>query len=249
MKRFFVDTSLAEGMLLQLSGREHSDEIKHMMKVMRLKAGDKIFVSNGQGVEATAKIDTMERDSVELSIMDIRRADENAPILTLCQAVIKGPKMDWLVEKITEIGVRELFPILSEHTVAANESSGQRVERWERIAKSAVKQSGALYLPKIHSPLAIADCLATLPKDASILKIVLHPEAAALPLARIIQNAAQPKRLIMMVGPEGGFSDVEIKLLKDNGFLLAQMGDTILRGESAGFLAPAIALHLFESKQ
>ena len=247
MKRFFLAENFTPHAILQLTKQSHSDELHHLSKVLRLSAGATVKLTNGQGQGALAKILSLHKESAELEIIQLENIPPPPAHLCLWQAVLKGPKMDWLVEKITECGVRELQPVLTQFTVVGNESE-KRVERWERITHSALKQSGAPFLPRVHAPLSLEKALSTIHPQSW--KIFLHPDPTAEALAKIcLQASAATAHITLAIGPEGGFSDAEVKLLKEQGFIPAHLGSNILRGETAGLLASAFLLQLLEIKQ
>lgn len=244
MRRFFVDSDFSPGQVLLLSGDDFRDEIKHMTKTLRLQPGAEIGLLNGRGGFALAKIQKISRDAVELLVAS---ASERLPRwrIHLVQAALKGPRMDWLVEKITEWNAVALYPVWTEFSVAAEE--GGRIDRWQRIAQAAIKQSGAGLLPEIHAVQDLAAVDAALPKGCA--RVVLHPEAGAQPLAalarQIVADAAlsQNRDIALLIGPEGGFSDSEIEKLRARGWRMAALGETILRGETAGIAGTAILSH------
>jgi 16S rRNA (uracil1498-N3)-methyltransferase len=164
LRNFFYDGTLTLHEEIQFSGRDFADELKHMTKVLRLQSGQKIGLVNGRGLLATAEILELHRELASLKIIEVK--ESIPPVrLHLCIAPLKGPRMDWLVEKITELGVASLRPVLTEFTVA-NEENADRAERWLRIAKSAVKQSGSGWIPEIHAPQPLQSAISHIPANS-----------------------------------------------------------------------------------
>ncbi len=244
-KRFFIREHFSEGILVSLEDAEYASELKHMIKVMRLKKGDKLLLTNDQGQEASAQIEALSKSSATLKILSVKTIQKLGPSLLLAQAILKGPKMDWLVEKITELGVEEFQPCTTEFTVAAPQEGEGRIGRWQRIAEAALKQSGSGTLPQIY-PAQELEKFAT-PPNTEEWRLVLHIDGeteilwAALNAKK--EASPLPKKIVLCIGPEGGFSEDELKQLKQKGFQSVSLGHSILRGETAGIVAISIARH------
>jgi 16S rRNA (uracil1498-N3)-methyltransferase len=234
MKRFLVRQSLSVGARLQLN----REESRHALKVLRLAVGDHALVADGQGQEAKARVVSADRDGVWLEVEALSASARPQAAIELIQGVLKGPRMDWLVEKITELGVETLRPVTTDFSV----SKGEREDRWERIAESALKQSGNLRLPDILRTASLAEALAGLGEG---FRVHLHP-SAPFSLAKILAEARNPGRVILAVGPEGGFSPAEEKLLAGAGFRPAALSKNVLRGETGAIVAAAITRHLID---
>lgn len=236
MRRFFVpEQSFTPGAQLKLS----PEETKHAAKVLRMEAGAEVLLLNGKGSEARARFLSLGPEGAEVEILEVRTL-EKAIRLELLQAPLKGPKMDWLVEKLTELGVDALWPARTQRTVAA----GEKEERWQRIAQAAVKQSGNPSMPEIHSVLPLSEAVARLPEAT---KILLQP-GASLSLAEAVRGAkaAGAQAVVLAIGPEGGFTPDEERQLAESGFVAACLSKQVLRGETAAIAALAIAAHCID---
>lgn len=245
-RRFFVDSkTFQKGSVMRLSSPDYADELKHLVKVLRYAVGDEIQLTNGRGLEARVRIRRLSREEAELEILECTEKKRSGPELNLCQSVLKGPKMDWLVEKATELGVRAIIPILSERTVGMEENSKNKVERWKRISTSAVKQSGSGFLLRIGESVVLENFQA--PESGAC--IVLEPDPTARPLFALAQDLARKKDLrevYLFIGPEGGWSNEELALMHSRGFYFAHLGENILRGETAAICSAGIVLHAFD---
>lgn len=237
MKRFLVNEELAAGARIRLS----PEESKHCVRVMRLGPGDSILLANGRGLEAEAKILTAEKSGVEVEVTTLRDSAARGFHLDLLQAPLKGPRMDWLVEKATELGVDAIHVVESEHAVAG----GERSERWQRIAQAAMKQSGNPRLPQIHDAAPLSEVLKRLPP--AFAGFLLSPSAKA-GLAEAVQArlSGGATHFVLVIGPEGGFSKAEEEAFQSRGFQPCLLSTQILRGETAALTALAIALHALE---
>jgi len=236
MRRFFVEGTLTPGARLTLS----PEETKHAARVLRLTEGAEILLLNGLGLEARARLLSLGIEGAEAEVLEVREILK--PVrLELLQAPLKGPKMDWLVEKATELGVDAIWPARTERTVAA----GEKEDRWARIAQSAVKQSGNPSFPKLHALQPLDEVIARLPSDAT--RVHLQPGAGA-SLYEVISGAKAggARTIILAIGPEGGFSPAEEAKLTKAGFLPASLSRQVLRGETAALAALAIAAHCID---
>jgi 16S rRNA (uracil1498-N3)-methyltransferase len=237
MKRFLVSEPLSSGTRVNLS----PEESKHCTRVMRLGAGDTILLTDGKGLEAEAKILSAEKSGVVAEVKELRASASRPFRFELIQAPLKGPRMDWLMEKATELGVDALHVMDSQFAVAG----GERSERWQRLAQSAMKQSGNLRLPEIHESAPLAEVLARIPSGFS--GFLLSP-GSPLALAEAITGGLKSGKthVVLAIGPEGGFSREEEQAFEARGFLPCRLSSQILRGETAALAALAIALHTLE---
>lgn len=229
MRRFLVGGGLKAGATLTLS----PEESKHAVKSLRLTEGSTIALIDGRGLEAEGLLRSADMGGALVEILSVREAEASLPI-EIIQATLKGPKMDWLVEKLTEIGVAEIRLAITKHTVA----TGEKIERWQRIAQSAVKQSGNPQIPSIHAAKPLAELLPLLGEG---LKILLQPGADKGLAELIRENKGQ--RVMLAIGPEGGFTPDEERYLQEAGFVPAALSRQILRGETAALVAAALAAH------
>jgi len=237
MKRFLVAGNLALGARIELS----PEEAKHCTRVMRLGVGDSLILTNGRGVEAEAKILSAEKAGVVVEITNICEQAPSPFRCELIQAPLKGPRMDWLVEKATELGVSALHVMDSQYSVAG----GERSDRWKRLAQAAMKQSGNPQFPEIFDAAPLGEILGRMRGPFS--GFLLSPSAQiglADGVALALKNGAT--NLVLAIGPEGGFSREEDEVFQARGFLPCRISRQILRGETAAISALSIALHTLE---
>lgn len=229
MSRFYVPQPRIEKGMLKIEG----DEVKHIRKVLRLKAGDEIIVFDGLGKEFEGAIVEEGLSSVVIKIQNIFSSKRDSPLeVTLAQSLLKGEKMDYLIQKATELGVKEIIPFFSSRSVPLLEKSKKlkRHHRWERIAIEASKQCGRGVVPKIESLQDYSDMLQTASPDT--LRLILW-EKEGIKLKEILERLKEKKKIFFIIGPEGGFSQLEVDEAKKTGFIPVTLGRRILRAETA----------------
>ncbi|MGE3261511.1 MAG: 16S rRNA (uracil(1498)-N(3))-methyltransferase [Bacteriovoracia bacterium] len=239
MKRFLVRDPLIVGQKVQLP----PEEARHAYKVLRLGIDDEVLLTDGYGKEAHGRIVESAKEATFVEVLSVMvKANTRKISVEILQAPLKGSRMDWLVEKLTELGVDTLHPVQTEHTVATTEKE----DRWIRLVQAAVKQSGNLRPLKIQALLPLADALKAEAKLPG-LKLLLSPSAPlSLAKALLEKISAKPPRIVLAIGPEGGFSKAEEEELIRQGFQAVALSHQILRGETAGLTAAAITLHLVD---
>jgi 16S rRNA (uracil1498-N3)-methyltransferase len=230
MARFYVANPQIEEGMLKIEG----DEVKHIRKVLRLKAGDEIVVFDGLGKEFEGTIVEEGLSSVMIKIQNIFSSKGDSPFeVTLAQSLLKGEKMDYLIQKTTELGVKEIIPFFSSRSVPLLEKSRRlkRHHRWEKIAIEASKQCGRGVVPKIESLQDYSDMLHAASTDD--LRLILW-EREGIKLKEVLGRSKEKMKVFFIIGPEGGFSQDEVDESKRAGFLPVTLGRRILRAETAG---------------
>jgi len=209
------------------------EEVKHIRKVLRLKKGDEITVFDGLGKEFEGTLVQEGLSSVVIRIQNVYSSKKDSPLeVTLAQSLLKGEKMDYLIQKATELGVKEIIPFLSSRSVPLLERSRRlkRHHRWERIAIEASKQCGRGVVPKIEFLQDYSDMLRTAASNA--LRLIFW-EKEGIKLKEILERSKERKKIFFVIGPEGGFSQGEIEAGKGAGFIPVTLGRRILRAETA----------------
>lgn len=228
-ERFFL-AAAPQGGRAVLTG----DEARHLSRVLRAKPGDELVVFAGTGMEWPARIVAVGRDAVELETGPARQDPTPAcPAVTIAVALPKGERQKWLVEKLTELGVARLVPLATDRGVA--EATAAARTRLGRTVIEACKQCGRNTLLEIAEPLSVADLLGGRAADETA--ILTDPHAPPLDVAAI----GTARRVIGLVGPEGGFTPEELAAAAAAGAIQAGLGPHILRVETA---AVALAARL-----
>lgn len=209
-------------------------DLAHMRRVLRLRPGSRVLLWDAEGAEHEAVIRAYEGGVAAMTVVRSYRPERESPLaVTLAQAVGKGDKMDWIVEKTTELGVTRVAPFFSSHTVPrfGGDKVERRRERWRKIAAAAARQSGRTRIPEIDEP-DLFD--ATLDRDWRCdARLLFWEGARGRGLASLRQELHGPRSVLVMVGPEGGFSQEEVARAAAHGFRTVGLGRRILRTETA----------------
>jgi 16S rRNA (uracil1498-N3)-methyltransferase len=220
-------------------------ESHHAIDVLRLKKGDRTTVFNGLGAEATVEIVEAKTERVSLRLLQQARTAPLACAITLGQAVPKGKNMDLIVEKAVEIGASAVAPLLSERTVvkADAEEVIRKRDKWQRVAVEAAKQCGQNWLPQVGKPQTPKEYFASGEKFDLMLIASLQP--GALPVKTVLaeHGSIRPKRMLVLVGPEGDFTPAEINLAKSHGCRPITLGPIVLRTETAAIYCLSVLAH------
>jgi 16S rRNA (uracil1498-N3)-methyltransferase len=238
--RVFIDSPLTPGQGAPLSNWA-SD---HLLRVLRLADGALVTGFNGDGHDYSCTL-MRSGKTAYLRVDEQLQVNSESPLkITLAQAVARGEKMDWILQKATELGVHRIMPIITERTeVRFNEErTNRRIAHWTGVLRSACEQSGRAQVPEISEPIDLAFWLSSLTHETS-LKIALHPEAGE--GIRELTAPLQTSEITIAIGPEGGFSSRDLSLLKLAQFKLLRFGPRVLRTETAGvaLLAAVQAMH------
>jgi len=242
MARFFLpQANIQEG-----RGVVHGQELTHLMKVLRLRAGDCVTVFDNTGWEHEAVIETLTSERGELKIVESHPTDRDPSIpITLAVGLTKGEKLDWVIEKATELGVTTIIPLSSTFTVPKldKEKIDKRAERWRKIAVSAAKQCGRSRVSEVR-PLCSFENFLHEPWPET-LKLIFWENETEQSLRELFQKCPGANSVLLAVGPEGGFSKSEVELANARGFQSVHMGRRILRAETAALGALTIVQFLW----
>jgi 16S rRNA (uracil1498-N3)-methyltransferase len=211
----------------------------HAREVLRLHAGARVQVFDGEGVEFAAVLDEVSRRTVSARLgRRIEPRPESPLRLVLALSPLKGDRMELAVQKVTELGVSEIWPVVTDRTDAAARPAlrGTRSERWDRVASGAAEQCGRAVVPRLQPTTTLAGLIER-PFEGTrvvLLETASHPQLPATPHSRV-------EPLLLLVGPAGGFEPAEAKELAGAGFKPVSLGPRILRSETAAVAAVAIA--------
>jgi len=242
MRYFFIEPSLAVGPVVSITGTE----VHHIKNVLRLKPGDGLRLFDGTGFEYEAVIISVSAKDVTVEIQrKLKAAVKPGAQIIVAQAFLKEKKMDDLVRKLCELGVAQWIPFFSQHAIARPDAKrlAGRSRRWQRIATEAVKQCRRIVTPRIGDALSFDEVLDF--SDSCDLKLVFWENESSRLSSELASEENLPKKILVMLGPEGGFTDQEISRVQNCGFISAGLGPRILRAETATIAAVALVQYLF----
>lgn len=233
VNRAYVDAQLAVGIRLALP----DGAAAHMVRVLRLGVGDACVLFNGDGHDHDARIVSADKRGAEVEVIATREVDNESPLrIVLVQGIARGEKMDWILQKATELGVAAFVPVNSDRSEVKldGERAGKRLAHWQSVVVSACEQSWRARVPEVSPPHALASALVALPGES--LRFMLDPDAR-----NDIATIAPPdwRSVVLAIGPEGGWSPRDRAALADAGFAGLRLGPRILRTETAGIAAIA----------
>jgi len=236
MARFFLPMQQIQDHRATLIGAE----LNHLRRVLRLRTEDRVVLFDDGGCEHEGIIRDLSEDRAEIEILRSYRVDNESPLKTiLALGLTKGEKMDWVVEKATELGVHTILPFFSSYTVPKlNERNmAQRSERWQKIAVSAAKQCGRARIPEILALTEFRDLLNAVSRDA--LRLLFWEKECEQRLSELKETRTVISEVVVTIGPEGGFSAQEAAMALGQGFEAVGLGRRILRAETAAVAALA----------
>ncbi|SDU27295.1 16S rRNA (uracil(1498)-N(3))-methyltransferase [Pseudomonas yamanorum] len=234
LSRFFVDAPLSLGDHELPEAQAH-----YISRVLRMNEGDAVQLFDGSGQEFRASLLEVGKKRVVVQVTETFAGQVESPLqIHLGQGLSRGERMDWAIQKATELGVNEITPIFSDRCEVRlkDERADKRLQHWRQVAISACEQCGRSRVPVIHPPQLLADWLKQAEAD---LKLVLHP------VAEPLVSHAKPGSLAFLIGPEGGLTDGEVETAQGAGFHSARLGPRVLRTETAPVVALAVAQQLW----
>lgn len=225
--RFYCPISLPDAGLFDLP----SEAAHHAIRVLRMREGDAIQLFDGEGAARYARISIIQGKHVQAQIIGIAPATKSSALhITLAQAMTSSEKMDWIVQKATELGAAEVQPVQTQRSVAklTQERADKRAEHWRGVVIGACEQSGRNDLMPVHPPVDLSHWLAEI-RNEPCSKFMLQPDGAM----ALHTHPKPADRVILLIGPEGGFTADEISMAQQAGFNPVILGPRILRTETA----------------
>jgi 16S rRNA (uracil1498-N3)-methyltransferase len=233
LTRVHVDAPLAVGARVTLP----ESPANHLVRVLRLDAGAECVLFNGDGHDYGARLASASRRGVEADVVSVQAVDNESPLhIVLLQGIARGEKMDLILQKATELGVAAIMPVQAERSEVKLDAArlAKRIAHWDSVIVSACEQSGRARIPALSPPASLADAAAAVPEDA--VRLTLDPDGE-----RSLATLAAPPglRVVIAIGPEGGWSPRDRAILQGAGFEGLRLGPRVLRTETAGLAAIA----------
>lgn len=221
---------------LEIRGERHH----YLTRVLRLEPGDALQVFDGEGRAFAAKVTAIEADLATVALGEPVEASR-APRIAIVQGLPKGDKLEWIIQKGTELGAWAFAPATTERAVVKLDPkrAADRQQRWQKIAEEAARQCGRSDVPQVQPVRPLLDAVAAFP-DAQVL--VLDEEERALRLSEAVRREEGPR--VLVIGPEGGLSREEVAALVARGALPVTLGQRVLRTETASLAALSVLAHL-----
>lgn len=241
MHKFFTPKELINGDVAKIIG----DDVKHIYKVLRISEGEKVTLNNCEGVEYLGRVKSVSKQEVLIEILEKLESNNESDVkIYLFQGLPKSQKMDLIVQKGTELGIAEFIPTITHRVDVKLKGEFKKLDRLNRIALEAAKQSKRSIVPKVSQPIEFDEVLE---KTNSLdLLIVPYENANNFGIKTLINKLRKEnvidnlKTIGIFVGPEGGIEEYEIERLKDKGAHIVTLGKRILRTETAGFVATSL---------
>ena len=208
------------------------DESRHIMKVLRYKIDDLITLFDSEGMTYECVIKAFENERITAEIIEkIENENSETTKIVLAQAVLKSKKMDSVIQKSTELGISRIIPFFSSRTIPKwnSDKCFDKAEHWRNIVKASVKQSGIRKMPCVDNIISYDEIISS---NLNMNKILLYEKERNVSFKKIINTITFPSDILIMVGPEGGFTIEEVSRAKQSGFLTTSIGKLILRAET-----------------
>lgn len=224
-----------------------SEDANHLKKVLRINVGDKITVCDGAGIDYTVRVSEIGKNEIECDIIDRQKSDTEPNInITLYQGLPKAAKMDYIIQKNTELGISKIVPAKLARCVVKLENKAaedKKCERWQKIAVASAKQSGRGIVPEIGNPMTVDEIIEDV-KDYDLVFVPYECEDQSR-LKTIVESAPDAKDIAFIIGPEGGFDISEIEKLKAAGIKTVTLGKRILRTETAAEAVVSMLMYAY----
>jgi 16S rRNA (uracil1498-N3)-methyltransferase len=228
---FLLDSEVQVGVVTL-----RDDKARYLSTVLRCRRGDPLIVKDNKGSTFAAKITGIAGKEVTVEILERQELHTESPLgITLLQGILKGEKMDFVIQKATELGVKEILPVATERSQVRET---RKLPRWRKIAEEASRQSGRDMIPLIHEPTEFSSLFSAAPPHPG--GGIVFWEQGGEDLQAALNAFRGTRRISLFTGPEGGFSEREIRAASKGGFLTATLGKRVLRAETAAVAAVSI---------
>lgn len=244
MHHFFAEPSqIADGKATIIGA-----DVNHMKNVLRMKPGEQVEISDGDGLRYICVIENFADECVHLRIEDVEADAVELPSkIYLFQGLPKSDKMELIVQKAVELGAFEVIPVVTKRAVVKldEKKAAKKVQRWNAISEGAAKQSGRSIVPKVHDVLSYAEAL-EYARQMDV-RLIPYEKASGMEVTRQTVETIRPGQSVaVFIGPEGGFEEAEVEQAEEAGALPVSLGKRILRTETAGLAVLSVLMYHLE---
>ncbi|OGI17280.1 MAG: hypothetical protein A2287_09345 [Candidatus Melainabacteria bacterium RIFOXYA12_FULL_32_12] len=248
MPQFFISSENIVNNNILITSK---NDINHIVNVLRLKKGDKLILTDPGSLIYETEISEIKPNSIETIILDKYEPTRKLNIdITLAQSILKSQKQDIVIQKATELGVNTIIPFISQNTVVKLESEkdkNQKIQRWQKIAYESSKQCQRVTIPEISQIISINELIELNNFDV---KLVCAEKDAQFSIKKLLlqnkENIIKNSRILVIIGPEGGWDDKELQLFRSKNITLVSLGNLILRAETASITAISDIIYEYE---
>jgi 16S rRNA (uracil1498-N3)-methyltransferase len=233
--RFFISPDQVTGTQITVAG----EDVRHIGTVLRMRIGDELLLCDGQGTDYKTRILELGKMIIRTEITSRAKRELTVPRIILGQGIPKFDKMDWIVQKATELGIAAIAPLVTERTIVKLKDEEKRVSRWQKICREAAMQSNRPDIPMVEMISTFSDFLRTPDPGPGTLKLLPWEEGTE-PIKNVLKAHPAAKQIIVLIGPEGGFSAAEAEMAASKSFHPVSLGPNILRTETAALAALSI---------
>ena len=237
MHKFFTPANLFTDTHATIEG----EDVKHIYKVLRIETGEKVVINNLEGKEFLGQVEEVNKKEVIVKILEPMETNNESPLnIYLFQGLPKAAKMDLIVQKGTELGIKEIIPTITERVDVKLKGEFKKLDRLQRIALEACKQSKRTMIPKVNEPIEFKEMTEKI--KSMDLVVVPYENATGYGIRNMMKeiNSLNIRNIAIIIGPEGGFEEFEIENLRDKGAHIVTLGPRILRTETAGFTCASL---------
>lgn len=245
MQRYFVSPKQMNEESIRILG----EDAHHLIRVLRVKIGEQIIVSDGQGTEVLGKVTATDESSVVVErVTELKTSGEPNVEVWIAQSLPKGDKFETVVQKCTELGASRIIPFISERTIVRYDEKKlqKRMERWRKIAKEAAEQSHRSAIPVIESPRNWKALLESVPSTNALLCYEQERSKGIKTALQSLRAEAESQPMLIVIGPEGGLTEAEAKQAQEAGCVTVSLGRRILRTETAAMTALTCIMYEFD---
>ena len=241
--QFFVPLIADGAERISLEGDEH----RHLARAARVRAGEEVWLFDGRGRRCHARVEKVTRDRTDLAVLGTEEPETPGTRIALAACLVESKKLETILEKAVELGCADFVPVVSARSLkASGERTGRKLERWRRIAREAAKQCKSRLLTEVHPPRPLKDVLG----DPGAERRLFLSEHGGRPLKDILTASAEPPdgppaRVLLLVGPKGGWTAGEEREIRQAGFEAVSLGRRILRAETAALAGTAMIAHFW----